>query len=143
MIDYLELYRESGTDALWKAVARLAQSLPVSKAGRESMEPEHPDGKGRKISQFEQMEGYSSHATDRERLRYEAEYRAGKIWAGNERIRDTGDMTREFRPMADREDMKNAGSHPGQPMWEMGQAEQLDRIFQRDSRRYDGGFFLY
>ena len=29
------------------------------------------------------------------------------------------------------------------PAAEREQARNLDRIFQRDSRRYDGGFFLY
>ena len=143
MIDYLELYRQSGADALWEAVVRLAQPLPTAKAGRESMEPEHLGGKGRNISQFEQMEGYSPKVEDRDRLTREAEYRAEKIWAGNEQVRDAGNMGREFGPMAERADMKKGGSRPERPVWEMGQAEQLDRIFQRDSRRYDGGFFLY
>lgn len=39
--------------------------------------------------------------------------------------------------------VSKAGQVPGSWTREPLQAEQLDRLFRRDSRRYDGGFFLY
>ena len=39
---------------------------------------------------------------------------------------------------------KAPGPHGGPGAWEETRwAEQADRVFRRDSRRYDGGFYLY
>ena len=64
-------------------------------------------------------------------------------WTGPEGYRrETGTRTELFRGV---EETERFGPRGRADVWtdEALQAEQLDQVFRRDSRRYDGGFFLY
>lgn len=48
-----------------------------------------------------------------------------------------------FLPQNGREEFPSSGREPLQSSGDLTWAEQADRAFRRDSRRYDGGFYLY
>lgn len=157
MIDYLELFRREENDALWDAVRRLSEPLFETKMGsgrQKGAALEHPAGEGGAAALSDQMARQNLLRDRVEWLGRESEKRVAEGWTKNERMRSgpgggksPGRAAEAGGQSPDR--AAEAGGTNGQPgrtreaSWEMTQAEQLDRVFRRDSRRYDGGFFLY
>lgn len=154
MIDYLE--EQGGAEALLEEERLLDTVLAgMTEVGRSAEEQDGSEGSGTVVRAVEQepLSGKGSALLD-EITRLE---RAGVIhssedfWGENRKTDGT-----EGRPGLVRQGVgaglepePGAGGRfaPGQrqELWgESGlKAEQIDRIFRRDSRRYDGGFFLY
>ena len=145
MIDYLELYHRE-EDALWEAVRRLSEPLLHATANQENREGgdwESSSADRGMAALSDQMERHRILGESIKWLPRESEYQREKGRSEYERIRSIRDEEMNFGPVIESEDMKRGRSYTKQAFWGMGEAEQLDRIFRRDSRRYDGGFFLY
>lgn len=170
MTDYLEPREGEDEDALWEAVQRLEQfgrTEDVADGPRgEETGPSAAPAEAEPPEQSSQEEEYLSMLLLEE---LEALDRALEGWgqlreAESPASRENGEEAERGRSNFDR---NLGGAQRGTVPWgellpdagetrrgsgeaentawtdEVLQAEGLDRVFRRDSRRYDGGFFLY
>ena len=145
MIDYLELYRQEA-DALWDAVRRLSDPLLGTKTGperRDGGELVRPSEGDETASLPDQMDRHTRLGKIMDWLAPESEHWMERNRAGTGRIRGIWNGDGRLEPAAEAGEMRGSSGRTDENTWGMGQAEQLDRLFRRDSRRYDGGFFLY
>ena len=139
MIDYLE--QESGqADALEEQRRRLAAALTSAAAAGESGGGADPSGV--EETARTELDGGPWEAAKSERLPAEEAQTAEEtlpLLEETVRLERALDSAR-----GERAELFAAGARGAQdPAAEREQARNLDRIFQRDSRRYDGGFSLY
>ena len=162
MTDYLEFQTEEGVDALWEAARRLDNVLtqleePGVRASRAAGGPTNPGERSAGSGAQAEEPPLALLAAVRELDGAVARSETAPVLGGTGAAREgkaPWDMTAERRlssglSIDSPEGPAAAGMAAGvsvSPMsWgaENGQAERLDLLFRRDSRRYDGGFFLY
>ena len=170
MTDYLEPREGEDEDALWEAVQRLERfsrkedavdGLPGEETGQ-AADPagtEYPEQGGqeeeyRSVPLLEELEALDRALEGWEQLRGAAPPASRENGEEAERgrsnfYRNLGGAQRGTVPwgelLPDAGETRRGTGGAGSAAWtdEVLQAEGLDRVFRRDSRRYDGGFFLY
>lgn len=157
MTDYLEPRQGENEDALWEAVRRLEERTgtagentfgpagETTDLSRREEEPETADlerGETERLllPLLEEMEALDRVLEGRETERETESGRGGSLM-GTDQYR-SGNADWEGTPQGAAEARSNGGRAS---VWNDDplQAERLDQVFRRDSRRYDGGFFLY
>ena len=149
MTDYLE-FQEEGVDALWEAARRLDDVLTGAEERKPSRARE-ADGtesaSGLADIPIATGEGLLPLRTAAAELDGVAA-RAGMLRIGGDAAaagQGYQNMRELSAPWDDGVRSRIASASVDPMSWgtESGQAERLDLLFRRDSRRYDGGFFLY
>ncbi|MCF2661477.1 hypothetical protein [Pseudoflavonifractor phocaeensis] len=170
MTDYLEPREGEDEDALWEAVRQLEQfsrkedaadgprgeETGPSAAPEEAEPPEQSGQEEEYLSMplLEELEALDRALEGWGQLREEE---PPALWENGEEAesgrsnfdRNLGGAQRGTVPwgelLPDAGETRRGSGEAGSTAWtdEVLQAEGLDRVFRRDSRRYDGGFFLY
>lgn len=173
MRDYLEELMEAGVEALWEADRRLTAALsvmgtvrkpsrpgdPEADSGKEGVAagPTWPEGPAALFMTMEDVleEGKNplplmEQAAALERAVQSAAQQEG-MNPGRQPVADsmpgggrrTASGNGPWAELPSPAGVRTAFEREGIHVEDTDRAERLDRIFRRDSRRYDGGFFLY
>lgn len=140
MTDYLELAEQENADALWEAT-RDVTLLPARRNERDTSEPEMGEVIPENLPLLEELQQAQLQLQDSRMERRGAvpgnEFAPEAVrWNGTAPVWDGATQADELAGMPVHGTLQSQGEDL---VW----AQRIDRVFQRDSRRYDGGFFLY
>ena len=146
MIDYLELYSQEEADALWEAMHRVKDVSIKRFLEQESLRGgggENPNEYNESMPLANAIVRYEHLGTNLVELSRKTEGYREKAQAESIRALRGVERGQSLEHTAGMERMQVNHTWENKKSREIGRVEQLDRIFRRDSRRYDGGFFLY
>lgn len=151
MIDYLEWKQEEEDDALWEAVRQLTERPAMAAEKGANLDRQVRAGEGENENIQKEYLPLEMAVELGERLALRVAELGGMAWpAAGEKNRSEdgvfsglGMKQRYGETLSENRVSMGRSKRESVALSEVGQAEQLDRVFRRDGRRYDSGFFLY